>query len=311
MRLNTPAGKPASATRSASRSAVSGVCSAGLRTTVQPAASAGRDLLHRHHQREVPRHDLRARRRPARAGHRRGTCPPGRCEGSTWSRRSAWSPSRPCSAASGPSAGISRPRRRALGLPLSIDFELGQLVGVALDQIGELHRIIRSRSYGGRPVQRPSSNAVRAAATARSTSASVASTIARDLAPGRGIVDGDRLVAGRIDPVAVDEQLRLALEQRRDRLAIGGLGGDAGHLVHGAESPLLPSIAPSNEQSSAPSRPALPWSSGRGGTASPRWTAGRAAIASSQRWRWSSPSIVTPGHSWIRAQQKLAMSAIE
>ena len=39
--LTTPSGTPASAMSSASRSAVSGVCSAGLSTTVQPAASAG------------------------------------------------------------------------------------------------------------------------------------------------------------------------------------------------------------------------------------------------------------------------------
>ena len=41
MMLITPAGKPASATRSARRSAVSEVCSAGFSTIVQPAASAG------------------------------------------------------------------------------------------------------------------------------------------------------------------------------------------------------------------------------------------------------------------------------
>src|SRR5687767_5019120 len=39
--LNTPAGKPASCTISASASAVNGVAEAGLSTTGQPAASAG------------------------------------------------------------------------------------------------------------------------------------------------------------------------------------------------------------------------------------------------------------------------------
>ena len=39
--LNTPGGKPASSTRPASSSVEAGVCSAGLTTTVQPAASAG------------------------------------------------------------------------------------------------------------------------------------------------------------------------------------------------------------------------------------------------------------------------------
>ena len=42
--LKTPAGKPARCASSASASAVSGVCSAGLTTTVQPAASAGATL---------------------------------------------------------------------------------------------------------------------------------------------------------------------------------------------------------------------------------------------------------------------------
>ena len=39
--FTTPSGSPASWTSCPSRSAVSGVCSAGFRTTVQPAASAG------------------------------------------------------------------------------------------------------------------------------------------------------------------------------------------------------------------------------------------------------------------------------
>ncbi len=39
--LSTPGGMPASSASSPSRSAVSGVCSAGLSTIVQPAASAG------------------------------------------------------------------------------------------------------------------------------------------------------------------------------------------------------------------------------------------------------------------------------
>ena len=41
----------------ASFSAVSGVCSDGLRTTVLPPASAGAELPGRHHQRIVPRRD--------------------------------------------------------------------------------------------------------------------------------------------------------------------------------------------------------------------------------------------------------------
>jgi hypothetical protein len=43
--LNTPAGKPARCASSASANALSGVCSAGFTTTVQPAASAGATFL--------------------------------------------------------------------------------------------------------------------------------------------------------------------------------------------------------------------------------------------------------------------------
>ena len=58
--FSTPGGNPASRASSPRRSALSGVCSAGLSTTVQPAARAGRELPDRHQQREVPRHDLPA-----------------------------------------------------------------------------------------------------------------------------------------------------------------------------------------------------------------------------------------------------------
>ena len=58
--LIAPAGKPTSLASSASRSTLSGVCGSGLRTTVQPAASAGESFQTRHQQRVVPRHDLRA-----------------------------------------------------------------------------------------------------------------------------------------------------------------------------------------------------------------------------------------------------------
>ena len=47
-----------SAASSASRSVVTGVVSLGLRTTVLPAAIAGRELPDRHHHRVVPRRDL-------------------------------------------------------------------------------------------------------------------------------------------------------------------------------------------------------------------------------------------------------------
>ena len=43
-RLSTPGGKPAASKHSNSSAADSGVCSAGLRTTVLPAATAGASL---------------------------------------------------------------------------------------------------------------------------------------------------------------------------------------------------------------------------------------------------------------------------
>ena len=56
--LTTPGGSSAWRSTSQNSSAVSGVVSAGLSTTVLPAASAGRDLPRQHQQREVPRDDL-------------------------------------------------------------------------------------------------------------------------------------------------------------------------------------------------------------------------------------------------------------
>ncbi len=55
--VNTPSGRPASRASSPSRIAVSGVSSAGLRTTVLPAASAGAKPPAGDRHREVPRHD--------------------------------------------------------------------------------------------------------------------------------------------------------------------------------------------------------------------------------------------------------------
>ena len=53
----TPSGRPASASSAGSRSAVSGVCSAGLSSTRAPGREGGRDLLHGEQQRVVPGRD--------------------------------------------------------------------------------------------------------------------------------------------------------------------------------------------------------------------------------------------------------------
>ncbi len=66
--LTTPGGRSACWMISASTSAVSGVVSAGLSTTVLPQASAGRDLPRGHQQREVPRDDLAGHAERARVG---------------------------------------------------------------------------------------------------------------------------------------------------------------------------------------------------------------------------------------------------
>ncbi len=55
--FSTPSGRPASSASRSRRSAVSGVSSAGFRTTVFPAASAGRHLPRGDREREVPGRD--------------------------------------------------------------------------------------------------------------------------------------------------------------------------------------------------------------------------------------------------------------
>lgn len=46
------------------------------------------------------------------------------------------------------------------------------------------------------------------------------------------------------------------------------------------------------------------------GTRTPRWPAGRASMAVSQRSRCGSPSVATPDQRWVRTQHQLAMSAM-
>ena len=58
--VDDPVGKPASWASSPSRSAVSGVCSAGLRTIGAAGRERRGELPRRHQQREVPRDDLGA-----------------------------------------------------------------------------------------------------------------------------------------------------------------------------------------------------------------------------------------------------------
>ena len=254
-----------------------------------------RDLLHRHHQREVPRHDLGAdadRLAPDISVER---CRSGTPEGSIMLAAELGRPAGHVAQRRRSQPGMSSRAGDRLRLAVVDRFELGELVGMlaSIRSASLLDHAARARS-GGRPVQRPSSNAVRAAATARSTSASDASTIRRDLLAGRGIVDGDRRAVARVDPFAVDEQLRLARSSACDRLANKRAGRRCGSSRSWRSLLVRPPIARGGRIRRDASRlldQRLRRSSARGGTARPRWTAGRAAIASSQRWRWSSPSI--------------------
>ena len=77
--LTTPSGIPASSAIFSNSSAVSGVSSAGLSTTVLPAASAGAELPRRDRQREVPRRDQRHDAERLAERHRHAAATPGSC----------------------------------------------------------------------------------------------------------------------------------------------------------------------------------------------------------------------------------------
>ena len=68
MTLKTPGGRNSAVDARPSAAVETGVVSDGLSTTVLPAAMRRRELPDRHHHRVVPRRDLGARRRSARAG---------------------------------------------------------------------------------------------------------------------------------------------------------------------------------------------------------------------------------------------------
>ena len=150
------------------RSAVSGVCSAGLSTIVQPAASAGAELPCRHQQREVPRDDLPAYadRLLARVTEHVGRARPGidlalRCAPA--SRRSSGS-GRPCRATSTNRASLT-------GLPLSSDSSSASSSPLAsirsASRVQEPAPRVDGAGLAPRPVLE---RAPRGRATARSTS---------------------------------------------------------------------------------------------------------------------------------------------
>ena len=139
--LTTPSGSPASSASSAKRSAVSGVSSAGLSTTVLPAASAGRELPRGDRQREVPRRDQRRRRRAARGTSSPRRRRPGSCRraGARARRRSSGTCRRPCP---------SRRARRAIGLPALRASSCASSSCALLERVGEA--VQQPRAVAGR-----------------------------------------------------------------------------------------------------------------------------------------------------------------
>ena len=131
--LSTPGGKPTSSASSPRRSALSGVCSAGLSTIVQPAASAGRELPGGHQQREVPGDDLRAHADRFAAGvaeHVRARRRAARRPRSSWASRRS-------SAGARPSPRTSTYWARLTGLPLSSDSIWASSSACVFERLGE------------------------------------------------------------------------------------------------------------------------------------------------------------------------------
>ena len=144
------------------RSVVSGVCSAGFSTCVLPGRERGRELPDSHHQRVVPRRDPADDAQRLAAEHRRVAAP---C-----TRR------RPCPRAAGRAGEeaqccptmtghlVARGRQRLADVPR---LELGQLLRVLVEQVGELSSAPPARSPG--VVSSHSGSAFFAASTARSS----------------------------------------------------------------------------------------------------------------------------------------------
>ena len=136
--LTTPGGKPASVISSPSRSADSGVCSAGFSTQVQPQARAGPELPRRHRQREIPGNDLRhdADGLAQGVGMELGTraCGNRRIEGRAFELRG------PAGHVAEIVAGVGHIDHAGdeLGLAVVQALQFRQLIGVLLDEVREL-----------------------------------------------------------------------------------------------------------------------------------------------------------------------------
>ena len=153
--LNTPGGTPASSMISGNRLAVSGVSSAGLSTTVHPAARHGASfhvasMNGTFHGVIRPATPLRAADRRSRTGWRRGRRP----RGSPRTRRRSTGSSRP-----------TGPRARGPGVtgrPVSNDSNAAISSAAALDRVGDALQQSRIAAVPARPA-----HASKAAAAAR------------------------------------------------------------------------------------------------------------------------------------------------
>ena len=202
--LTTPGGRSACWQISAKSSAVSGVVSAGLSTTVLPQASAGSDLPGQHQQREVPRDDLAgdAERRGAEAGVLELV---------------------------GPAGVVEEVRRRDRDVDVAglldrlavVDrLEHGELAGALLDDPGDPEEVLRPL----RP-RHPAPDPVVGAARGLDGRVDVGVVGLGDLGQHLlgGRVDGLERRAVPVDELAVDEQAvgRLDVD---DRARLGGRG---------------------------------------------------------------------------------------
>ena len=149
--LSTPSGSPASSAIRSSSSAVSGVSSAGLRTTVLPAASAGRDLPGGDHQREVPGHDQPDDAERLAEGHVDAAGDRDRL------------PEQPLGRAGVVAEGLDDHADLAAGVADRLagvaGLEADQLLQLALERVGDARRIARARRRARRratPGRRPS-----------------------------------------------------------------------------------------------------------------------------------------------------------
>ena len=227
--FTTPSGKPTSHTSCASRSAVSGVCSAGLSTTRVAAGERGAELPGRHQQREVPGDDLtdHADRLAQRVVEEAGAVGPVDRD------RLALDLGRPARVVAEVvdgerHVGGARHRER---LAVVEALELRELLGERFDAIGEL------------PEQAPALGRIHAPPGARVECAprggdgalDVGGAALRDLrdrALLRRILDGEAAAVGRGREASIDQQAVLLGEEglhggqgRRNRGSAGGRHG--------------------------------------------------------------------------------------